>query len=161
MLGTLTSTRKETLETFLLNWLTYEIQPRVRERTYQTYEQIVKQVLLPSLGKIALQKLTPWDIQGLYQQKRHQQVAPSTIMKIHRILHQALTDAVRLGHAMRNVSQFVTLPPANRRKRVAQAFTLEQARIFLSAIQDDPLEALRSGSDHRYTSRGITGIEVE
>jgi integrase len=142
MLGTLTSTKNETLETFLLNWLQYEVQPRVRERTYQTYEQTVKQMLLPSLGKIALQKLTSWDIQEFYQQKRRQQVAPSTITKIHRILHHALTDAVRLGHVMRNVSESVQLPPVNKRERVTQALTLEQARALLSAVQDDPLEAL-------------------
>ncbi len=142
MLGTLTSTKNETLETFLLNWLQYEIQPGVRERTYQTYEQTIKQILLPSLGKIALQKLTSWDIQEFYQQKRRQQVAPSTITKIHRILHHALTDAVRLGHVMRNVSESVRLPPVNKRERVTQALTLEQARALLSAVQDDPLEAL-------------------
>lgn len=69
-------------------------------------------------------------------------MAPSTIAKIHRILHHALTDAVRLGHVMRNVSQFVKLPPVNKRERVTQALTLEQARTLLSAAQDDPLEAL-------------------
>lgn len=54
MLGTLTSTRNETVETYLLNWLKYEVQPRVRERTYQTYQQIVMRDLLPALGRIAL-----------------------------------------------------------------------------------------------------------
>ncbi len=88
MLGTLTSTRNETVETYLLNWLQYEVQPKVRERTYQTYQQIVMQDLLPSLGRIALQKLTSWDIQDLYQQKRSQKAAPSTISKIHRVLCQ-------------------------------------------------------------------------
>ena len=142
MLGTLTSTRKETLEIFLLNWLHYEVQPRVRERTYQTYEQIVKQVLLPSLGKIVLQKLTSWDIQDLYQQKRRQQAAPSTIYKIHRVLRHALNDAVKLGHVLRNVSQFVELPPVKKRERAIQALTFEQARALLSVVQNDPLEAL-------------------
>lgn len=142
MLGLLTSTRNETLETFLLNWLQYEVQPRVPERTYQTYEQTVKQDLLPSLGKIVLQKLTSWDIQALYQQKRHQQVAPSTIAKIHRVLHHALDDAVKLGHVLRNVSEFVELPPVKKQERVTPALTFDQARTLLSVAKDDPLEAL-------------------
>jgi integrase len=142
MLGTLTSTRNETVETFLLNWLQYELQPKVRERTYQMYQQIVTQHLLPSLGRIALQKLTSWHIQELYQHKRRQQVAPSTIYKIHRILHHALNDAVKLGHVLRNVGQFVELPPVNKRERVTQALTFEQARTLLSTAQNDPLEAL-------------------
>jgi integrase len=82
------------------------VQPRVREWTYQTHEKTVTQDLLPSLGKIVLQKLTSWDIQELYSQKRQQQVASSTISKIHRILSHALNDAVKLGHALRNVAKY-------------------------------------------------------
>jgi integrase len=142
LLGTLTSTRNENLETFLLKWLQYEIQPKVRERTYQTYQQIVRRDLLPALGKITLQKLTSWDIQDLYEQKRRQQVAASTIAKIHRVLHQALKDAVKLGHVLRNVSEFVELPPIKKHKRVTQALTFEQARTLLAVAKNDPLEAL-------------------
>ena len=142
LLGTLTSTRNETLETFLLKWLQYEVQPKVRERTYQTYQQIVNRDLLPVLGPIALQKLTSWDIQDLYEQKRRQQVAASTIAKIHRVLTHALNDAVKLGHVLRNVSEFVELPPIKKQKRVTQALTFEQARMLLAGARNDPLEAL-------------------
>jgi integrase len=142
MQGTLTSTREETVETFLLNWLQYQIQPKVRERTYQTYHQTVMQDLLPSLGQIALQKLTHWHIQRLYYQKKRQRAAPSTIHKIHRILRHALNDAVKLGHALRNVGQDVELPPEKKRERATQALTIEQARKLLAGAQDDPLEPL-------------------
>jgi site-specific recombinase XerC len=133
---------KNNQPTFLLNWLQYQVQPLVRERTYQTYHQTVTQDLLPSLGRIALQKLTHWHIQRLYQQKRRQHAAPSTIHKIHRILRHALNDAVKLGHVSRNVGQDVELPAERKRERAAQALTVEQARQLLAAAQDDPLEAL-------------------
>lgn len=142
LLGTLTSTRNETLETFLLKWLQYEIQPKVRERTYQTYQQVVRRHLLPVLGQIALQKLTSWDIQDLYEQKRREQIAASTIAKIHRMLSHALKDAVKLGHVLRNVSEFVELPAIKKQERVTQALTFEQARTLLAVAKDDPLEAL-------------------
>ena len=141
-IGTLTTTRSETVEMFLLNWLKYEVQPSVRERTYQTYQQTVMQDLLPCLGKISLQKLTSWDIQELYHQRRQQQVASSTLSKIHRILSHALNDAVKLGHVFRNVAQFVELPPANKQDRVTQALTFEQAHQLLTIARNDPLEAL-------------------
>jgi hypothetical protein len=70
---------------------------------------------------ITLQKLTSWDIQELYQQKRRQRVAASTIVKIHRVLHHALNDAVKLGHVLRNVSQFVELPPVTLRLGLSPA----------------------------------------
>jgi integrase len=142
MQGTLTSTRDETVETYLRNWLDYQIQPTVRERTYETYQQTITRYLLPSLGRIKLQKLTHWHLQRLYHRLRHQQAAPSTIRKIHQVLRHALNDALKLGHVIRNVGQFVELPPEEKRQRVAQALTVEQARQLLVAAQDDPLEAL-------------------
>jgi integrase len=142
MQGTLTSTRDETVESFLLNWLDYQIHPIVRERTYQAYQQVITQHVLPSLGRIKLQKLTHWHLQHLYRQKRRQHMSPSTIHKIHQVLRRALNDALKLGHVIRNVGQFVTLPPAEKRERVLQALTFEQARLLLAAAQDDPLEAL-------------------
>lgn len=142
MQGTLTSTREETVETFLLNWLRYQIQPTVRERTYQTYQQTITQHLLPALGRVPLQKLTHWHLQRLYHQLRRQHAAPTTIQKIHRILCHALKDAVKLGHVARNVGQFVKLPAEQKKRHMAQALTVEQARKLLAAAQDDPLEAL-------------------
>lgn len=142
MQGTLISTREEPVETYLLNWLRYQIQPTVRERTYQTYQQTVTHHLLPSLGRIKLQKLTHWHLQRLYHQLRRQQVAPSTIRKIHKVLRHALNDALKLGHVTRNVCQFVELPPEEKRQRVTQALTVAQARKLLAVAQGDPLEAL-------------------
>jgi integrase len=142
LFGTLTSTRNETVEDFLLKWLQYEVQPRVRERTYQTYRQVVTHDLLPALGHLTLQRLTSWNIQALYPQKRRQQVSPSTILKIHRILHRALNDAVKLGHVVRNVGQFVVLPPIQKQERVTRVLTVEQARHLLAVAKDDHLEAL-------------------
>lgn len=142
MKGSLTSTREETVETFLLNWLQYQIQPAVRERTYQTYQQTITHHLLPVLGHLPLQKLTYWHLVRLYSQMRCQQTAPATIQKTHRILSHALKDAVKLGHVAHNASQFVTLPPEQKRQHVAHALTVEQARTLLAAAQDDALEAL-------------------
>ncbi|BCL83231.1 hypothetical protein ccbrp13_56960 [Ktedonobacteria bacterium brp13] len=45
--GTLTSTRNETVEVFLQDWLRYRVQPRVRERTYQNYCETVSNHILP------------------------------------------------------------------------------------------------------------------
>ena len=120
------------------------------------------QDLLPALGRIALQKLTSWHIQELYQQKRRQKAAPSTISKIHRVLHHALNDAVKLGHTLRNSGQFVELPPVKKRERVTQALTFEQARKLLAVAQNDPLEALYVlALTTGMREARVTGAEVE
>ena len=67
--GTLTSTRDETVEEFLRDWLEYWIQPKVRKRTYETYQEVVTKHLLPTLGQVKLQRLTAQQVQKLYQEK--------------------------------------------------------------------------------------------
>jgi len=54
--GTLKQTRDETLETFLLNWLHTCIQPRVRERTSQSYHDLITKHLLSTLGHVKVHK---------------------------------------------------------------------------------------------------------
>ena len=50
---------RQTLRQFLERWLKVSAQPRLRPRTFEGYEQIVERHLIPRLGKIPLQKLTP------------------------------------------------------------------------------------------------------
>ena len=142
MQGTLTSTRNETVEAFLQDWLRYRVQPRVRERTYQNYCETVTKHLLPTLGQIKLQQLTATHIQKLYDMKRQQQLSPRTIHHIHFILRRALDDAIQLHHLWQNVCQDVVLPRKPKGHLIAKALTIEQARQLLVATHDDELEAL-------------------
>ena len=52
---------QETIGAFLHRWLENR-QSRVRRRTLERYQQIVRPHLLPSLGRIRLAKLTPQDV---------------------------------------------------------------------------------------------------
>lgn len=92
-----TSTHNETVETFLMDWLRYRVQPRVRERTYHHYHDMVIKHILPTLGHMKLQQLTVMHIQKLYDLKRQQQ-SLRTIYHIHTILRRALDDAIQLHH---------------------------------------------------------------
>jgi integrase len=142
MQGTLTTTRNETVEAFLQDWLCYRVQPRVRERTYQNYCETVTKHLLPTLGQIKLQQLTATHIQKLYDTKRQQQLSPRTIHHIHLILRRALDDAIRLHHLWQNVCQDVVLPRQPKGHLVSKTLTFEQTKQLLAAAKGDELEAL-------------------
>ncbi len=115
--GTLTSTREETVESFLRDWLQYRIQPRVRERTYLTYQDIVIKHILPTLGHVKLQRLTPLHAQKLYQLKLREGYSPQTIHQLHKLLRHALNDAMQLNHLFRNVCQVVQVPRVPRTQK--------------------------------------------
>jgi integrase len=142
MQGNLTSTHNETVETFFLDWLRFRLQPRVRERTYQTYHDLIVNHILPTLGQIKLQKLTPMHIQQLSDLKRQQQYSPQTILNIHKLLRRVLEDAVSLHHVQYNICQKVYPPRQPKGHSIAKALTIAEAKRFLAIARGDELEAL-------------------
>ena len=96
--------------------------------------------VLPMLGKVQLQKLSPQHLQKLYNQKLAEGYAPQTVKHIHRVLHRALGDALRWLLVARNICDAVDAPRVP--KKEMQALTGEQAQQFLAVAAGDPLEAL-------------------
>jgi integrase len=139
--GTLTRTRNETVEEFVLEWLQYCVQPKVREKTYLRYRELLTRHVLPTLGQLPLQRLAPKHLQKLYYEKQREGYAPQTIHQIHKLLSRALADAVAWNHVLRTICQTVKVPRLPRKEQ-SHALTVEQARQLLAAASGDPLEAL-------------------
>jgi integrase len=95
--------------------------------------------IVPTLGKAKLARLTQQQLASLYAAKLKEGLSPSTVARVHAVLHKALSDAERLDLVQRNVSSLVRAPRALRRSMTT--FTPEQVQIFLRAIKGDPLEA--------------------
>ena len=51
-------TTRQTLEQYLADWLENSVKPTVRPKTYDSYYQLCKLYILPSLGRIGLSQLT-------------------------------------------------------------------------------------------------------
>src|SRR5690242_7811073 len=96
--------------------------------------------VVPTLGNVKSQKLSPQQLQKLYKIKLDEGYAPQTVKHIHRVLHRALNCALRWGLVGRNVCDAVD-PPRVPRKEMT-VFNVEQALQFLAAAKNDPLEAL-------------------
>jgi hypothetical protein len=64
--GTYVQPSKETLGAFLDRWLVTYAKPNVAGKTYERYEQIIEKDIKPSIGSIALAKLTPVHIAEFY-----------------------------------------------------------------------------------------------
>jgi integrase len=68
--------------------------------------------LIPSLGHVFVQKLTPQHVQAFYAQKLKEGLKPRSISVIHGILHTALENAVKWSLVSRNVASLVSVPRA-------------------------------------------------
>jgi integrase len=139
-LGLLPTGRRQTVEQVLSVWIEQVATPKVRPKTLTTYRQIVKDHIIPSLGRVLVEKLRPEQVQALLNQKAAGGLSPRSVFHIRAILRAGINNAVRWGAVPRNV---VTLTDAPRvPSKSVQVLTEEQARTLLDAARGHELEGL-------------------
>lgn len=131
---------QQTLKDYLAHWLEHSVKGIIRPRSYERYEATVRLHIVPIVGKVKLQSLTPQHVQTLMYQKLKEGLSATTVSAIHGVLHKALDDAMKLDLVGRNVSEAVS-PPRKSHKEI-QPLSAEQARQLLDAAKGHPQEAL-------------------
>jgi integrase len=112
----------------------------VRPRTYESYELLSRVHIVPELGRVSLQNLTPQHIQTLLARKLKAGRAPQTVRHIRTVLRRALNFAIKWGLVSKNSAALVD-PPRVERHQV-KSLTPEQARKFLETAQAERLGSL-------------------
>jgi integrase len=109
---------------------------QVSPKTYESYNEIIRCYLAPSLGSIALQRLTPTDIQQASSSWLRQDGQPLSARSrryIHVVLKSALARAVEQQALARNSAAAVRAPKAVRRQLAT--LTVEQSRELLARLR--------------------------
>ncbi|MBA2391473.1 MAG: site-specific integrase, partial [Ktedonobacteraceae bacterium] len=127
--GTLITAPEQTVKQFLDDWLENSHKQNVRPRSHERYEQIVRLHILPSLGKVQLQKLAPQQLKKLYAEKLKEGLSAITVTAVHNLLHRALDDAVRWDLLARNVCDRVS--PPRKEHREITPLSVEQIHLLL------------------------------
>jgi integrase len=133
---------RQTLAQFLTDWLEESVRTRVRPRTFESWELIVRRHVVPTLGHLPLQKISPQLIRGLLNRKLADGLSAQTVRHIRTVLRRALGEAVKFGLIARNSAALVDGPRISRRE--IHPLTLEEARRFLGAAKGERPEALYS-----------------
>lgn len=140
-----------TVQRFLEDWLA-SVKTSLRVRSYERYEGIVRKHLVPTLGRLRLDRLTPAHVQALLDAKLASGLAPRTVQGCRIVLVAALKQGVQRQVVSRNVASFVPGPKV--RNAEMQVFNPEQARQFLATSQGEPLHALYLLALHTGLRRG-------
>ena len=140
--GRLPAGRSPTLAEFLRSWLETSVRPRVRPLTYAGYKVNVEKHLVPTIGKIRLDQLTPLHVQEMMNQRLATGLSTKSVAYIHQVLRTALGLAVRWEMVSRNVARLVDRPRVVH--KAINPLTPDEARKFLAAIKGHRLEALFS-----------------
>jgi integrase len=125
---------------FLRQWLDEVARPTIRPSTYDSYADIVTLHLAPGLGRIALAKLAPADVQAFLNRKLASGLSPRRVQYIHAVLRRALVTAERWGMVSRNVARLVDNPRVTRHE--ITPLTPEQAHVLIDAAVADRHRAL-------------------
>ena len=136
-LGLNVSPKVQTVESFLRSWLETVVRPRVRPKTFVSYEQIIRNHLIPGIGYFELQRLTPQQVQAFLNVKAETGLS---VEHLRRVLRTALTQAMKWDLIPRNVAALVSVPKT--RQHQFAYLAPEQAKTFVAAVRGTPLEAL-------------------
>jgi integrase len=137
--GRLATGPRQKLEAYLPHWLDVVKKPELRRTTYARYRIHIYKHILPRLGHVQLQKLTPQQVQSLYASLQETQ-SPGSVRMLHSILHEALRNAVSWNLVSRNVCDLVSPPKPE--KHEAQTLNADQAQRLLEVAKRHNLEAM-------------------
>jgi excisionase family DNA binding protein len=130
-----------TLGQWLNTWMNDVIKVNRAATTVYSYQQMIDNHIVPALGKIQLQKLTPTHLQQYYAAKlREGKLSSNTVRKHHDLLNAALGHAVRQGLILINPAER-TEPPRTTRPDI-NYYSLEELERLLKLCEGTRLEIL-------------------
>lgn len=103
-------TSSQTTGTWLNYWFESIALKKVRPKTGATYRTLLVNHIIPAVGKIRLDKLTPAHILAMNDAITDKGLSSTTAMQAHRILAVALKYAEREGRVTKNVATLTDAP---------------------------------------------------
>jgi len=133
-------------QNLLDDWLEHYVKHRTSPKTLETYKYLVSRHIVPQIGNLAIDKLTPYQLQKLYSYlldhdaNAGKKLSKTTVHHIHRICYGALKWAVQMRMIPHNVAESVT--PPQRNKREIKTWTQKQVNRFLEEAKKEWLYPL-------------------
>jgi hypothetical protein len=145
--GILARPSQRTLGSFLIGEWLPAVKSKLRASTWASYRTNATAHVVPLLGEVKLQELTPMQLNLFYshlleagRRRGDGGLSPKTVRNIHVMLHRAFKDAVRWGYIARNIADAVDPPVGRSAER--NVWTPEQIGTFLAHVRTDRLYAL-------------------
>ncbi|HEY5378692.1 MAG TPA: tyrosine-type recombinase/integrase [Pseudolabrys sp.] len=137
--GSFIEPSKETMATFLSRWLEH-MRAHVSPRTHERYTEIVDKNLVPAIGAVLLTKLQPQQIDTAYAKALSEGrrdgkggLSPRSVHHMHRVLKQALQQAVRWRNLVFNPCDAVKPPKVG--AKLMQTYDMAQTVELIEAMR--------------------------
>jgi len=140
------SISSDTVEQWLQKWLAEYVASNVKTSTRVSYEGIVRNQLIPFIGRIKLNELKKIDIEKMYNEllvngrkDRNGGLNVKTVNNVAVCLHKALQVALELEYINKNpasISKVPTLKSTNSRKTKIEVLTKQEQRDLMAVCGD-------------------------
>jgi integrase len=120
-----------TLNEFLDRWFETAAKPKLRTKSYRSYESLMRRYVRPVLGERILSAIKPLDLQDAYQQLVNRGLSSRTVRYTHSVLRSAIRQAIRWRLLLQDPTEGAQLPRLGRREM--HVLNAEQSRMFLEA----------------------------
>ncbi|GEL78677.1 site-specific integrase [Tenuibacillus multivorans] len=146
--GTYIEPKNIPLNEYLNEWLKNK-QLTLRDSTFKKYSWLMNKHIIPHIGEIQLPNLTPSHVQQLYHKLSYEKgLSNENVRAAHKVLSQALRQAVKFEYIPKNVTEFIELPKVQ--KKEVEVWDLDEVKQFLEVTKDnryhiDYLIALNTG----------------
>ena len=131
---------RQTLAQYLTSEWLPSVRSQVRPSTWSHYEGNIRRHVIPRIGGVLLCRLSAMHLEALYadlltggRADGKGGLSPRTVGHVHRVLRNALADAVRIGKLHRNAAALARPPSVPHREM--SVWSPEQLRQFLGYLQ--------------------------
>lgn len=133
---------RASLEAYFKEWLDQKRRDGLREITLQSYRDTIDIYILPRIGAKRLAKVTPRDVQDIYNHMQDRGLPPVTIEGVRLVLKMAFAQAVTWRYIAVNPAAQIKVPAAradaDTPTRKGRAMDEAEARAFLEAAREQP-----------------------
>jgi integrase len=142
---------KMTVAEYMTQWYEFKQTANLSPKTLEGYELYIRLHVTPRIGGLRIEELEPLHIQRFYSDLR-EKLSPTSIERIHQMLHNALKQAVKWQILPTNPAAMVEKP--KRTKYQAETLQLEDYGRFIERVEKSPARDVILFSLHTSMRRG-------
>jgi len=135
--GSFVEPNKITVSAWADEWLETYKKPKIKPKTYESYEYLIRYHIKHELGHMLLKDLKPIHIQRFINSR---QVSYRTVAYLKTILHGMFDSAVLNGYMLKNVTEGVELP--RKETKQIRVLSIEEQQRFERALVGEKLKPL-------------------
>ena len=128
---------KITVAAWMAEWLTTFCVNKVKPLTYQSYQAIIKNHIIPAIGAVELQAVKGAHIQRLYNSMTAAGLSGKTVKNVGAVLHKAFSMAMKQGIIAANPCDGAELPKTEHKD--IHPLADDEIPRFLAAIDESPM----------------------